>query len=165
MEALGISFTIYNLFSTSAVVVLSFLIWKMVKRNKEYQERLDTCYIWLEYDPNYGRIVLHYNGNKYQYLNFQTESQNEKVFRYIYNNPRRTIKKSELNGQVDIQFSDALSSIIPKMGFTGEFRQMFFRLTKSTVYFRREVLLKEVEKLHPDFPKLISQIKELKEIS
>ncbi|MBN2286830.1 MAG: hypothetical protein JXI43_10315 [Tissierellales bacterium] len=137
----------------------------MAKKRKEYEERLDQCYIWLEYDPNYGKIVLHYEGKKYQYLNFQTESQNEKVFRYIYNHPRRTIKKSELNEQQDIQLSDAFSSIIPKMGFTGEFRQMFFQLTKSTVYFRREVLLKEVEKLHPDFPKLISQIKKLKEIS
>ncbi len=82
-------------------------------------------------------------------------SENEILFRYLFDNPNRPVTIAELQKQLgDQPIKKGLHKIVENLGFLGDFKDAFFSVSKDTVLFRNPVRRKDLEKLGKDWLRL-----------
>jgi hypothetical protein len=68
------------------------------------------------------------------------ESENERLFTYVYSKQNEPIKVSDIEGYYKIKFKKSISDIIRDLGFKGKTRQVFFPVAdKNKVMFTNPI--------------------------
>lgn len=68
------------------------------------------------------------------------ESENDRFFNYIYNNPNRSITKTEIENSIQGKLKKNNSDILKDLGFTNNIRKIFFPgATKTKVKFNNPI--------------------------
>lgn len=115
-----------------------------------------------EYEINYkdsGEIILN---NKYLLSRVHFGSENDVFFGEVFKNPRKEIKKKELQDRFPELHKD-FHKLVYELGFKGELLKIFFpKITSSSVYFQNYVTKQDLEKLIIDISKLQEEIGNLK---
>lgn len=113
-----------------------------------------------EYKIDYkfsGEIVLN---NNYLLAKLNFNSLNDRFFSYVFNNPRKKIKKQEF-----LEPDDDFHKILNKIGFKGELLKIFFSKTSmSTVYFNNDLTSEDLKNINYDQAKLELEINLLSRI-
>lgn len=86
------------------------------------------------------------NGFLLSQLDFNSE--NDNVFKYLYENPNKTISSTELEKQLGgDSLKKSLHKIVENLGFTREIKHAFFAISKNSIQFRNPITKKELEEL------------------
>lgn len=80
-------------------------------------------------------------------------SPNDQVFRYLYNNPNKTITKEELQKEATkVTITKTLHAIIKDLKFKKELREIFFNVSKTKIRFNNPITKQDlIELSHPKF--------------
>ena len=79
-------------------------------------------------------------------------SENEIVFRYLFDNPNRTVKLDELQKRLgDQPIKKNLHKIVENLGFQGDLKDAFFSVTKDSILFRNPIRNEDMKKLGKDW--------------
>lgn len=74
-------------------------------------------------------------------------NENAKVFRYLFENPNRTITRKDLEKQVGSVGKD-FRKIVENLGFTGNYQKVFFQISKNnTILFRNPITSNDLQDL------------------
>ncbi len=97
---------------------------------------------WIDYSQVTRRVMLndtrtlarlHFNG------------QNDLVFSYIYENPYRIITLDEIEANATREpLRKNLHEFVRAFGFSGTLRELFFDVSKRSIYFRKEVIASDI---------------------
>ncbi len=76
------------------------------------------------------------------------DSENDNVFKYLYEHPHQTISASELEKQLGgTPLKKSLHKIVENLGFVREIKRVFFDISKDSIRFRNPITNKELEAL------------------
>ena len=79
-------------------------------------------------------------------------SENEIVFRYLFDNPNRPVKLDELQKRMgDQAIKKTLHKIVENLGFQGDLKDAFFSVTKDSILFRNPIRKEDMKKLGKDW--------------
>ena len=74
-------------------------------------------------------------------------SENEAVMEYLISNPNKKITKKDIEDKKEITIGKDFHKIVENLGFTGDLRKIFFKISKSTILFRNPITEADFEKL------------------
>lgn len=103
------------------------------------EQSVDVVYE-VKYTP--AREIL-INGLLLAKLDFARE--NDNVFDYLYKNPDRTISISELEKHLGESMRKSPSKIVENLGFAGEFKKVFFDISKDSIRFRKQITRSQLQ--------------------
>jgi len=76
------------------------------------------------------------------------DSENDNVFKYLYEHPNQTISAAELEKQLGgTPLRKSLHKIVENLGFVREIKRVFFDISKDSIRFRNPITDKELEAL------------------
>lgn len=79
-------------------------------------------------------------------------SENEIVFRYLFDNPNRTVTLDELQKRMgDQPIKKTLHKIVENLGFQGDLKDAFFSVAKDSILFRNPIRKEDMKKLGKDW--------------
>jgi len=84
--------------------------------------------------------------NNFLLANPDFDSENERVFTYIYKNPNKKISLEELQQNTG-RLGKTLHKIVENLGFTGNFRKAFFDVSKTGIRFRNPITKTDLDEL------------------
>lgn len=73
------------------------------------------------------------------------DSENERIFTYVYENPNRRISKTEIEDHYREPITKSLNKVVENLGFTGDLRKVFFDVSKNSIRFKNPVTKQELE--------------------
>jgi len=92
-----------------------------------------------------GREVLL---NEFLLTRLDFNSENDNIFKHLYEHPNQTISVTELEKQLgDTPRKKPLHKIVENLGFTREIKRAFFDISKSSIRFRNPLTTKDLEQL------------------
>ncbi len=103
------------------------------------EQGVDVVYE-IKYTP--AREIL-INGFLLAKLDFARE--NDNVFDYLYRNPDRTVSISELEKHLGESMRKSPSKIVENLGFAGEFKKVFFDISKDSIRFRKQITRSQLQ--------------------
>lgn len=74
-------------------------------------------------------------------------SENTAVFEYLIKNSNKKISKKEIENHIGNSIGKDLHKIVENLGFTGDFRTAFFKVSKDALYFRNPITKADFEQL------------------
>ena len=74
-------------------------------------------------------------------------SENESVIRYLINNPNKKIAKKDIENAMEITIGKTLHKIVDNLGFAGNLKTIFFKVSAKYIFFRNPVTKSDFEKL------------------
>lgn len=74
-------------------------------------------------------------------------SENEAVMEYLMANSNKKITKKDIEDKMEIKIGKDFHKIVENLGFTGDLRKIFFKISKSTILFRNPITETDLEKL------------------
>lgn len=78
-------------------------------------------------------------------------SENEIVFRFLFDNPNRTVTLDELQKRMgDQPIKKTLHKIVENLGFQGDLKDAFFSVAKDSILFRNPIRKEDMKKLGKD---------------
>lgn len=66
-------------------------------------------------------------------------SENEIVFKYLYEHPNTVISKDKIESDIKVPISKTFHKIVENLGFTGGFKQLFFDISAESIRFKNPV--------------------------
>ena len=112
------------------------------RRNKLFQMNSEKVIYKIKYTPT--REIL-CNDIKLSKLNF--DSENDNVFRYLFNNPNRKITKKEFKEKAKYTVGKSFHKIVENFGFTGDLSKAFFNVSEQTIFFRNPLTKNDLKNL------------------
>lgn len=103
----------------------------------------NTTLYTLTYNEMTGEILI----NNKVFRKTQLDSDVDCVFKYLAKNPNRIISIEEIKKGSEKEIKN-LPKIIERAGFTGNFLRTFFRVSKSSIYFRHQLTRGDFMKLN-----------------
>ncbi len=112
-----------------------------------YYNKLKQNIIYEIKFSNDGRIIFkdYQNGKSTILRKTQADSNPDNVFSYIYKNRNKEIKVKDILKEQKIVTTRNIHQILSDLGFKGELKSIFFRVSKYTVYFRNPVYEEDIE--------------------
>jgi hypothetical protein len=75
------------------------------------------------------------------------DSENERVFSYLYEHPNNKITVVEIERETGNPLTKDFDKIIENLGFKGDLRKAFFNVSKNTILFRNHITKHELEQM------------------
>lgn len=75
------------------------------------------------------------------------DSENELVFRFLYENPNKKWSKQEIEQQIKVKIHKSFDKIVENLGFKNDLRRIFWHVSSTTVQFNNPVSNETIEKL------------------
>ncbi len=128
---------------------LTSLIGEVELLKKQMQEQIDNKPAnasQIIYEIKYtmaGEILL--NNILLSKTNFQGE--NDKVFTYLFENPNKEISVKDLEQKTGKALTKPLHKIVENLGFKGDYRKVFFKISKEYILFRNPITQQELDKI------------------
>ena len=86
--------------------------------------------------------------NDFLLTQLEFNSENDNVFKYLYEHPNRIISVKELEKQLGGEsLKKSLHKIVENLGFTRELKDAFFGISKTSILFRNPLARKELDSL------------------
>ncbi len=97
-------------------------------------------------------ILMGLDGQEIALKRTNYNSQAERVFRYIYENPNKNVSKADMNqylSSINVgEVNRSLNEILKDLGFTGGLGKLFIKnKSKHDIYFRNPVFWEDLEQL------------------
>ncbi len=99
------------------------------------------------YNEKDRRILINY----FLIAKLDFDSTNEWVFSYLFKRPGRRIYKSTLEKARNEEIKKSLHHIVRDIGFTGEFKKVFFSVSEKTILFRNKITFQDLKDLKIEF--------------
>jgi len=96
----------------------------------------------ITFNDETGRIKL----NSLEVAKLRWDSENYRVFKYLYNNPNRTISYSELVTSCG-KLSKTLSNTVSSFKLNGDLRKVFFQTSKDKIEFYNPIYKNRLSRL------------------
>lgn len=118
-----------------------------------------VCY-WISFNDT-GKIILN---DKYLMARTQAGSNSDSLMAYLYKHPNQICLKTDIQREfrIEKEINRSFSKTTDELGFRGELKKLFFKVSKDKVIFRNLITNKQVRELHIDTDKLIAKISLLK---
>lgn len=98
------------------------------------------------YKVSYSEKTREITINNFLLANPDFDSENERVFTYIYKNQNKKIDLKELQQNTG-KLTKNLHKIVENLGFVGNLRKAFFDVSKTGIRFRNPITNKDLEEL------------------
>lgn len=82
-------------------------------------------------------------------------SENDRVFSFLYENPNRRISIEEIEKAVQGKLTKSLHKIVENLGFEGDTKEVFFSVSKTAIEFRNPITKKDLEEMKKPLIKLV----------
>lgn len=116
-----------------------------LQKNEIKQDIEDNPIMYeIEYSVN-GEIIIKGLG---VLTKTNADSIPDNFFCYVLENSRRLIKLREIEENIKEDITRSIHKVLNDMGFKGNLKKTFFKVSTSNVYFRNPVYKKEFESLH-----------------
>lgn len=122
---------------------------KLHKQAKSHQQTQHTKQSEAEsfaYRITYSEKTREIIINNFLLANPDFDSENERVFTYIYKSPNKRISLKELQQNTG-KLGKTLHKIVENLGFTGNIRKAFFDVSKTGIRFRNPVTKTDLDEL------------------
>ena len=81
-------------------------------------------------------------------------SENDLVFSYLYERPNEKFKREQIENGIGMKLIKSLHKIVENLGFVGDFRRVFFSISKNSILFRNPITKQDLTHLGIDRIKL-----------
>ena len=105
------------------------------------------------YEVKYSEKTREILINNFLLANPDFDSENERVFTYLYTHPNQRIDLKQLE-KYSGRLTKTLHKIVENLGFTKNLKRVFFDVSKTGVRFRNPVTKKDLEELRIPYLKL-----------
>lgn len=86
--------------------------------------------------------------NQFLLTRLDFDSENDNVFKYLYEHPNQTITVAELEKRLGgTPLKKSLHKIVENLGFMPEIKKLFFDISKDSIRFRNPITSKDLEAL------------------
>lgn len=122
---------------------------KIEKLKREYhlhifRDREEAVY-WIDYDPKVREIFV----NNILIAELDFDSENERVFSYLFNHQNTYIKKGKLEVETG-PIKKELKHIVQNLNFSGAIKKIFFDVSNKGIKLKNPVFRKDLEDLKID---------------
>lgn len=134
--------------------------------NKLLLDKEQNRFAYIDYNTFQNEIVINIEGKVYKLASFNYDSNPEKLFRYIYEHPNQHISLDELVNKAKIDQSSIsdITTLLTKIGFKGNIRNLFIRASKQSIYFKNPITFEEFWQTGIDKSELLAELSELAEL-
>lgn len=113
------------------------------KEHEQHKNNESEILYEIKYTEN-GEIFL----NNFLFTKVQVGGENEMVFRYLFKNPNKEITKKTFEKATGEQIGKTFYKIVENLGFSGNIRKVFFRVSERCILFRNPVKREDLNKLN-----------------
>ncbi len=112
-----------------------------------YYNKLKQNIIYEIKFSNDGRIIFkdYQNGKSTILRKTQADSIPDNIFSYIFKNSRQNIKIKDIIEKQNVDTTRNIHQILYSLGFKGKLKDIFFRVSKYSIYFRNPVYKNDIE--------------------
>lgn len=99
----------------------------------------------LEYNRTRRELWLNVKNNRKLLISPKYDSEPEKLIQYLVDNPNRKVTRTELIEKADLSPRSSLSKLASDLRFTGNLRDLFINVSKSSVFLTNPITQKHLK--------------------